>query len=207
MGITTRLAVTDRTSFLADLDGLLHHGNAPLALALTDLDGFAAINDSYGRDAGDAVLIAWNRVLEANVPNGGSVVRLGGDEFVVVLPGTSAETAVVLLEEVRGHFSNMCVEGIPAALSASVGIAANPPHGSSAEELWRAAGEALMRAKRDGRDRVALHVEEKMVLKSNYYSKANLERLAKLSSASDRTEASLLREALDDLLDKHKDVL
>ena len=207
MAITTGPAVTDRGSFLADLDGLLHHGNAPLALVLTDLDGFAAVNDSYGRDAGDAVLAAWNRVLEANVPNGGSVVRLGGDEFVVVLPGTSAENAVVLLEEVRGHFSSMSLEGIPVALSASAGIAANPPHGTTAEELWRAAGEALMRAKRDGRDRVALHIEEKMVLKSNYYSKANLERLAKLSSATDRTEASLLREALDDLLYKHRDAL
>jgi diguanylate cyclase len=207
MAITTGPAVTDRGSFLADLDGLLHHGNAPLALVLTDLDGFAAVNDSYGRDAGDAVLAAWNRVLEANVPDGGSVVRLGGDEFVVVLPGTSAENAVVLLEEVRGHFSSMSVEGIPVALSASAGIAANPPHGTTAEELWRAAGEALMRAKRDGRDRVALHIEQKMVLKSNYYSKANLERLAKLSSATDRTEASLLREALDDLLYKHRDAL
>ena len=199
--------MTDRASFLADLDGLLHRGDAPLALALTDLDGFAAINDSYGRDAGDAVLAAWDRVLEANVPNGGSVVRLGGDEFVVVLPGTSAENAVVLLEEMRGHFSSMSVEGVPVALSASAGIAANPPHGTTAEELWRAAGEALMRAKRDGRNRVALHVEEKMVLKSNYYSKASLERLAKLSSATDRTEASLLREALDDLLYKHRDDL
>jgi len=207
VAITTGPAVTDRGSFQADLDGLLHHGNAPLALALTDLDGFAAVNDSYGRDAGDAVLVAWNRVLEANVPDGGSVVRLGGDEFVVVLPGTSAENAVVLLEEVRGHFSSMSLEGIPVALSASAGIAANPPHGTTAEELWRAAGEALMRAKRDGRDRVALHIEEKMVLKSNYYSKANLERLAKLSSATDRTEASLLREALDDLLYKHRDAL
>jgi diguanylate cyclase len=202
-----KLAVTDRASFLADLDGMLHHGSAPLALALTDLDGFAAINDSYGRDAGDAVLVAWDRVLQANVPNGSSVVRLGGDEFVVVLPGTSAENAVVLLEELRGHFSSMSVEGVPVALRVSVGIAANPPHGATAEELWRAAGEALMRAKRDGRDRVALHVEEKMVLKSNYYSKANLERLAKLSSATDRTEASLLREALDDLLYKHRDAL
>ena len=64
-----------------------------------------------------------------------------------------------------------------------------------------------MRAKRDGRDRVAMYVEEKMVLKSYHHSKANLERLAKLSSATDRTEASLLREALDDLLDKHKDAL
>jgi diguanylate cyclase len=199
--------VADRAGFLADLDGQLHHGNAPLAVALTDLDDFAAINHHYGRDAGDGVLVAWDRVLTANLPTGGSIARLGGDEFVVVLPGTSAENAVVLMEEVRGHFAAMTVDGVPTALSASVGIAANPPHGTTAEQLWRAAGEALMRAKRDGRDRVAIHVEEKLVLKSNYYSKANLERLAKLSSATDRTEASLLREALDDLLYKHRHAL
>lgn len=200
-------AATDRTVFLAGLDGQLHAGSAALALALTDLDDFAAINQARGREAGDAVLTAWDRVLRANIPRGGSVARLGGDEFAVVLPGTSAENAVVLLEELRRHLAGMTVEGVADAVSVSVGIAANPPHGTTAGELYRAAGEALMRAKRHGRDRVAMYVEEKMVLKSNYYSKANLERLAKLSSASDRTEASLLREALDDLLDKHKDAL
>ena len=206
MATTAQRAVTDRTSFLSDLEGRLHHGNAPLALVLTDLDDFADLNEAYGREAGDAVLAAWDRVLTANLPSGGSVIRLGGDEFVAVLPGTSAENAVVLMEEVRGHFATMAVDGVTTPTT-SVGIAANPPHGTTAEDLWRAAGEALMRAKRDGRDRIAIHVEEKLVLKSNYYSKANLERLAKLSSATDRTEASLLREALDDLLYKHRDAL
>jgi diguanylate cyclase len=199
--------VTDRGAFLADLEDQLHQGNAPLALAVTDLDDLTAINETYGRGAGDAVLAAWDRVLRANVSRGGSVARLGGDEFAVVLPGISAENAVVLLEELRRHLAGMAVEGVADPVSASVGIGANPPHGTTAEELYRAAGEALMRAKRDGRDRVAMYVEEKMVLKSNYYSKANLERLSKLSSVTDRTEASLLREALDDLLDKHKDAL
>jgi diguanylate cyclase len=207
MANTDLSRVADRGVFFAELEGQLHEGNAAVALALTDLDDFTAINETHGRDVGDAVLAAWERVLRTNTPRGGSVARLGGDEFVVVLPGTSAENAVVLLEELRRHFAGKAVEGVADAVSASVGVAANPPHGTSAEELYRAAGAALMRAKRDGRDRVAMYVEEKMVLKSNYYSKANLERLAKLSSATDRTEASLLREALDDLLDKHKDAL
>jgi diguanylate cyclase (GGDEF)-like protein len=207
MATTSVVRLTDRDVFLTELEGLLHGGNAAVAVALTDLDDFAAINQAHGRDVGDAVLMAWDRVLRANIPREGSVARLGGDEFVVVLPGTSAEIAVVLLEEIRRHLAGMSIEGVADAVTASVGVAANPPHGTSAEELYRRAGEALMRAKRDGRDRVAMYVEEKMVLKSNYYSKANLERLAKLSSASDRTEASLLREALDDLLDKHKDAL
>jgi diguanylate cyclase len=203
MANTSLSPVAGRSAFFAELDGQLRHG--AVALALTDLDDFAAINTTHGRGVGDAVLTTWDRVLRANIPDGASVARLGGDEFAVVLPGASAEIGLVLLEELRRHLAGLVVEG--AAVTASVGVAANPPHGSTAEELYRAAGEALMRAKRDGRDRVAMYVEEKMVLKSNYYSKANLERLAKLSSASDRTEASLLREALDDLLDKHKDAL
>jgi diguanylate cyclase len=203
MATTSLPRVIDRDVFLADLEGQLHQGR--VALALTDLDGFAAINQTHGQHVGDTVLLAWDRVLRANVPAEGSVVRLGGDEFAVVLPGTSAENAVVLLEELRRHLAGMDVSEAP--VTASVGVAANPPHGTTAEELHRAAGEALMRAKRDGRDRVAMYVEEKMVLKSNYYSKANLERLAKLSAATDRTEASLLREALDNLLDKHKNAL
>jgi diguanylate cyclase len=207
MTTTSVLRVADRDVFLAELEDQLHQGQTALALALTDLDDFAAINQTHGREAGDAVLAAWDRVLRANVPRKGSVARLGGDEFAVVLPGTSAENAVVLLDELRRHLAGMTVEGISDAVTASVGVAANPPHGTTAERLYRAAGEALMRAKRDGRDRVAMYVEEKMVLKSNYYSKANLERLAKLSSASDRTEASLLREALGDLLDKYKEAL
>jgi diguanylate cyclase len=76
-----------------------------------------------------------------------------------------------------------------------------------AEDLWRAAGQALMRAKREGGNRVAIYVEETMVLKSNYYSRANLDRLSKLSAASGRTDASLLRESLDDLFEKYRDQL
>ena len=65
-----------------------------------------------------------------------------------------------------------------------------------------AANEALARGKREGGGRVAIYVEEKMVLKSNYYSRAALDRLSKLAARTNRTEASLLREALDDLFTK-----
>ena len=207
MANTSVPPVTDRADFLAELHGQLHHGNATIALALADLDNFAAINQTQGRDAGDAVLAAWDRVLRANVPAGALVARLGGDEFAVLLPGASAESALVLLEEVRRHLAGMDIAGVAGPATASAGVAANPPHGETADGLYRAADAALMRAKRDGRDRTAMYVEEKMVLKSNYYSRANLDRLAKLSGATDRTEASLLREALDDLLNKHKTAL
>jgi diguanylate cyclase len=67
--------------------------------------------------------------------------------------------------------------------------------------------ETLDRAKQEGRRRVAIYVGSKMTLKSNYYAKSALDRLSKLSSALNRTEASLLREALDDLVIKYLDHL
>ncbi|MEY2451859.1 MAG: diguanylate cyclase [Acidimicrobiaceae bacterium] len=189
------------------LQRLLHDGNVPLAVALTDLDGFAGINEKHGAEAGDRVLEAWEKTLGGSVPAEAIVARLGGDEYSVALPGSSPENALILLEEVRSHFNAHGVKGLDEEVDASVGIAAAPPHGSTGEELYRAAGEALMRAKREGRGRVAIYVEAKMTLKSNYYSRANLDRLSKLSGATSRTEASLLREALDDLFEKYRNDL
>src|SRR4051812_17225312 len=200
-------APASRDQFLTRVERALHHGNAPVALALTDLDDFTGINERYGYAAGDQVLEAWEHVLDSNVPSDADVVRLGGDEYVVIMPGLSAENALILLDEIRSHFAAHRVDGVGEATTASIGVAANPPHGTTADELWRAAGQALMRAKRDGRNRMAIYVEEKMVLKSNYYSRASLERLAKLSTATGRTEASLLRESLDDLFEKYRNQL
>lgn len=171
---------------------------------MTDLDGFEAVNKDYGHEAGDRVLGSWERTLTGSLPHEAIVARVGGDAFAVALPGFSAESALIVLEEIRGHFAELPPEGIEQPLNASVGIAARPPHANTVEELVRAAEEAMMRAKREGGGRIVIYVEEKMVLKSNYYSRAALDQLAKLSRKSGRTEASLLREALDDLVQKHE---
>src|SRR5438045_3261522 len=196
--------VSSQEQFLQRLEKLLHHGTAPVAVAVSDLDEFAAINETHGHDAGDRVLVAWEQILAGHLPDDGVVVRLGGEEYATLLPGLSAESALILMDEVRSHFTAHGVEGVELPLNASIGVAANPPHGSTAEDLFRAAGQALMRGKRDGRGRVTMYIEEKMTLKTNYYSRAALDRLARLSGKTNRTEASLLREALDDLLDKHR---
>lgn len=200
------MTIVDRDEFLARLDKDLHHGNAPLALAMTDLDGFAEVNERHGHAAGDNLLVAWEGVLGRNLPPGAHVERLGGDEYAVLMPGLSAENALILIDELRSFFAGQDIASAD-GVTVSAGVASNPPHGSTAEDLLRAAGQALMRAKREGRDRVAIFVEEKMVMKSNYYGRGSLERLSKLSDAVERTEASLLREALDDLFDKYSEEL
>ena len=178
--------------------------SAPLAVALTDIDFFKEINDSLGHDAGDAVLRSLERTLTGSLPGEALVARVHGDSYAVALPDASAESALILMEEIRSHFgAREPAPEVPRRVQLSIGVAARPQHAKTVAELMRAADEALFRAKREGRARVAIYVEDKMTLKSNYYPKAQLERLAKLSVATGRTEASLLREALDDLLVKY----
>lgn len=172
----------------------------PLSVAMTDLDGFGVFNDAAGREAGDELLAGFDQVLQRNLPTEATVYRIGGDEWVVTFPGLSVENSLVLLEELRSHVETVAFGTTEHPVTMSAGVAARPPHGSTGDELLRAADEALSRSKRAGRNRVGIFVEDKMVMKSNYYSRATLDRLAALSRATNRTEASLLREAADKLL-------
>ena len=175
--------------------------DALVSFALADLDHFMEINDDYGRDTGDAVLRYLEAVFQGSLPADALLARFGGDEYAVALPGLPAENALILLEEIRTHFSSRTPSPtIPHKVHLSVGIASRPPHAKSVPGLLRRRTKPCTGAKSEGRGRVAIYVESKMTLKSNYYSKASLERLSKLSDALNRTEASLLREALDDPL-------
>lgn len=197
--MTTAVPLHDRPGFEEEVAAL--PTDTPLAVALADIDDFEGLNREQGREAGDAVLRAVERTLTSSLPASAVVGRLGGDEYAVALPRVTAEGALILMEEIRAHLASR--DGI----DVSIGIAAQPQHATGAAALLRAADEALFRAKREGRARVAIYVEDRMTLKSNYYSKAALERLSKLSSATGRTEASLLREALDDLFVRYRDEL
>ncbi len=196
----------DRTAFETALAAVPE--SVPVALALTDIDRFKELNDELGPAAGDAVLRAFERTLTGSLPDEAIVGRFGGDEYAVALPRSSAESALILLEEIRGHFAaHDAAPEVPRRVEFSVGIAARPQHATTVPELLRASDEALFRAKREGRGRVAIYVEDRMTLKSNYYARAALERLSKLSAATGRTEASLLREALDGLFVRYGDQL
>lgn len=213
-----RLALTDVTDFLARAEAavvtpsgghapIVAAARRPLAVAVADLDRFGDVNERLGTEAGDLVLSTFERTLSGSLGEHAVIARIGGDEYAIALPGTSAESALIQMEEVRSHYAAHGVEGVDGPVDASFGIAARPPHAEDAADVLRCAAEALMRAKREGSGRSVIYVEERMTMKSNYYSRASLDRLAKLAGATSRTEASLLREALDDLFTKHRDRL
>jgi diguanylate cyclase len=196
--------IVSRQDFVDAIDAATHGG--AVAVALTDLDGFAQLNDDLGSKAGDLVLLAWNKILVGSLPKTAIVRRIGGDEYAIALPNNSAENALILLDEIREHVASHTVDGVGRVITATLGIAARPPHASDTDDVVRCADAALMRGKREGGNQVALYVEEKMVLKSNYYPRESLDRLSRVAASTSRTEASLLREALDDLFTKYRKV-
>lgn len=130
----------------------------PLVLALLDLDFFKLVNDRYGHAAGDAVLCAFaGRVLD-NLRSTDVLARWGGEEFLLLLPETSLDGALVLLERVRREVAELCVEtpNGEIRLTVSIGVAAGRVQ-ETMEQVLEHADEALYQAKAQGRDRVVVY--------------------------------------------------
>lgn len=138
-----------------------------------------------------------------------TLARYGGDEFGGALVNTRLDDAFTLLEELRRRVAALAFEDIANLhLTCSVGLAAFPANGSNDVELMRAADQALYVAKSSGRNKVALPLaDSRMITKTSHYTQTHLERLARLAKSLRRNEASLLREALDDVLKKYDDQL
>lgn len=128
----------------------------PLAIALTDIDAFKAVNDRYGHAAGDEALIGFARHLACAIDRDGIVGRLGGEEFAVLLPGNDGAGALARIEPIRAELAGLAIEGLPdLSVTASFGVAEHRP-GESFEQLIERADAALYRSKRAGRDRSTL---------------------------------------------------
>jgi two-component system cell cycle response regulator len=144
-------------SFSQSLDRELERSrryHLPLSLIILDLDHLKAINDEHGHDAGNDAIRQVARVLASTVRRFEVVARQGGDEFAVILPSTGAADALRLAERLRGEISGHSVRGVK--LSASLGVASGEEAPLAAAALIKASDDALYRAKRDGRDRVAV---------------------------------------------------
>jgi len=127
-----------------------------VAVCVMDLDGFKNVNDTFGHEAGDAVLVEVAGRLQQVVRANDTVARLGGDEFVLLLAGLNdvGEAEEILertLAAVRAPVR--LADEQPAFVSASIGLAVFPQDAQLAEDLLRRSDAAMYAAKRQGRDR------------------------------------------------------
>ncbi|MGO8793956.1 MAG: diguanylate cyclase [Candidatus Sulfotelmatobacter sp.] len=128
-----------------------------LGILMIDLDHFKTFNDTYGHDAGDAVLRETAACLLKGVRAEDFVCRFGGEEFIVILPTAKMQVSRARAERLRTRIRELQIayQGKPLGMvTISAGVAAFPAHGTSPKQLMAAADAALYEAKRQGRDQV-----------------------------------------------------
>jgi len=131
-------------------------------LIMIDIDHFKRFNDSYGHEAGDVVLRELGHFLLHRARREDIVCRYGGEEFVVVLSEASLEVTEERAENLRSEVRQLPIRHSGQNLGGitfSLGVAAYPRHGTTEEEILRAADAALYRAKERGRNRVEVAAE------------------------------------------------
>lgn len=124
------------------------------SLIIADIDHFKSVNDTYGHQAGDEVLIAFSALMQRSCRQGDLVARYGGEEFVIICKNCPASSACDLAEKIRGELADMpqsALSGNP--VTSSFGITELQP-GDTAETVLRRADRALYKAKDGGRNRV-----------------------------------------------------
>jgi diguanylate cyclase (GGDEF)-like protein/PAS domain S-box-containing protein len=146
----------NRALFLLRLEATLRGRRSDdqgFAIALMDLDGFKAVNDTLGHAAGDAVLRQVAERLSGEIRATDTLARLGGDEFALLLPGVCrGEDAAALAERLIARVDEpFRVDGRPARVGLSLGVALAPQDGTDGDRLLRGTDDALYRAKRAGR--------------------------------------------------------
>ncbi len=148
----------NRSGFYQEVETAIAHfkeTRTPFTLLYIDLDNFKQINDQYGHGAGDQVLQAFARRLQASVRRQDFVCRLGGDEFAVLLRDSiDTRIAQLVLDRLEKHMLKAVSlrNGKSIAIEASIGMAFYPHDAASLEEILHAADERMYDSKRKNKD-------------------------------------------------------
>jgi len=155
-----RLSITDHLTGLFNrqkMDELLSHeihraqrSHSPFSLIMLDLDYFKSVNDSYGHQVGDEVLIEAAQILQQSIRKTDAVGRWGGEEFLIICPDTDAQGGAQLAESIRSKIAQHRFS-VAGHRTASLGVS-HYHTSDSAKSLLERADSALYQAKQQGRN-------------------------------------------------------
>jgi diguanylate cyclase (GGDEF)-like protein/PAS domain S-box-containing protein len=156
-----------------------------MAICYLDLDGFKPINDTWGHDAGDKVLVDMSNRLKDALRGGDTVARLGGDEFVLLLLGLSSQDEC---DDAVQRILNQIAQPLtilpdPIALSASIGVTLFPIDDADPDTLLRHADQAMYQAKQAGKNRHHIFDAEQ-----DRYARSRHDRVARIRQALEERE-------------------
>jgi len=165
-----RLAITDELTGLQNrrclklvLDrehqrGIRH--NLELSCLALDLDHFKKVNDTYGHDVGDTVLQEFSSILINSIRSTDSCFRIGGEEFIILLPETNEKGAWKTAEKIRESVANTQFSNVEYSVTVSLGISiSNQSQQKNTEELLHYADKALYIAKKNGRNKTEISMD------------------------------------------------
>jgi diguanylate cyclase (GGDEF)-like protein len=199
-----------RELLIHKIEEMISRGEGPFSIVVADIDNFKNVNTSFGAGIGDEIVKKLVSIFANNLSETDLISR-HGDEFNILLVRKGAERSFMEMEEIRRYLSDNTFtfsdgdKKEDVYITLSFGIASCPRDARNVIELFRVADSALFRAKKMGKNKVCLSEAESMVLKSSYLTKTQVDRLAALSKETERTEAFLIREALDDLFKKYSE--
>jgi diguanylate cyclase (GGDEF)-like protein len=159
-----------------------------LAVLCLNVDGFRRVNESYGFEAGDGVLVEFARRLQGAVREIDTVARMSADQFVILLPsvGTAAAIGTVTERVIASINTPLTVGATDVFLTSSVGVATFPEHGVRPGHLLRNAESAMHKVKHDGGNALRLYSPE-----MNEFAHLRLSRESELHAAIERGELTL----------------
>jgi diguanylate cyclase (GGDEF)-like protein len=131
-----------------------------LCLAVVDIDYFKKVNDTYGHDIGDEVLVKIAKLMNNNTRDTDVLGRIGGEEFALILKNLTKENGIKRLETIRhsiGSISIILSTGESLSLSVSIGCTDIIPETKNINEMVKQADIALYRAKEKGRNRTVYY--------------------------------------------------
>ncbi len=155
-GVYNRLFLDDVLQSFFDIS---KSNNKPLALFMLDIDNCRVINENFGMDTGNTILLAVVSIIKNSVSRHGIIARYGGDEFSILLPETDLKGAKKIAEEIRAtiasHDFSALMDKKTVPVTISIGISVFPDTATDIASFKEKADESLYEAKRLGRNRVA----------------------------------------------------
>ncbi|MHB1233543.1 MAG: GGDEF domain-containing protein [Burkholderiales bacterium] len=143
-------------TLLSDELARLQRFKRPVSLLMLDIDRFKRVNDTYGHQAGDAVIRDMSELISQQLRTIDRVCRYGGEEIAVILPEIDPDAAANIAERLRASVETHLFEvGATVRITISIGVASSPTDGGSADTLVAAADAALYVAKRSGRNQIS----------------------------------------------------